>query len=80
MKLSVVIPSLNEAANVGTLIERLSRTPGVDEVVVADGGSTDGTPELVRPSATRLLLSEAGLGVQLNAGTRVASGRTSRSR
>ncbi len=74
MKLSVVIPTLNEAANIGVLLERLSHTPGIDEVVVADGGSTDGTPELVRSSAVRLVRSGAGRGVQLNAGARVAWG------
>jgi glycosyltransferase involved in cell wall biosynthesis len=74
MKLSVVIPTLNEAANIGTLLERLSHTPGIDEIVVADGGSTDGTPELVRSSAVRLVRSGAGRGVQLNAGAGAASG------
>ncbi len=73
MKLSVVIPTLNEAANIGTLLERLQRTPGVDEVVVADGGSTDGTLGLVRPPV-RLVRSGAGRGVQLSAGAKVASG------
>lgn len=74
MKLSVVLPTLNEAANVGDLIERLSYAPGVDELVVADGGSTDGTPELVRSSAVWLTRSGAGRGVQLNAGAREALG------
>ncbi len=74
MKLSVVIPTLNEAANIGALIERLSRTPGVGEVVVADGGSTDCTLELVHSSAVRLVRSGAGRGVQLNAGARATSG------
>jgi rSAM/selenodomain-associated transferase 2 len=74
MKLSVVIPTLNEAANIGALIERLSYAPGVDEVVVADGGSTDDTLELVRSSTARLVRSGAGRGVQLNAGAREATG------
>ena len=65
---------MNEAANIGPLIERLSRTPGVGEVVVADGGSTDGTLEFVRSSAVRLVRSGAGRGVQLNAGARATSG------
>lgn len=73
MKICVVIPTLNEAENIGALLERLSRAPGVGEVVVSDGGSTDGTPELVR-SPVRLVRSAAGRGVQLNAGARAASG------
>lgn len=73
MKLSVVVPTLNEADNIGALLERLSCAPGVGEVVVADGGSTDGTLNLV-PPLVRLVRSEAGRGVQLNAGARDASG------
>ncbi len=73
MKLSVVIPTLNEAENIGALLERLSRAPDIGEVVVSDGGSTDGTPGLVRPPA-RLVHSAAGRGVQLSAGARAASG------
>lgn len=74
MKLSVVIPTLNEAAYIGGLLERLSRAPNVDEVVVADGGSTDGTLRLVRSSAARLVHVGAGRGVQLNAGAEAALG------
>jgi rSAM/selenodomain-associated transferase 2 len=73
MKLSVVIPTLNEAANIGVLLERLLAAPGVREVVVADGGSTDGTPDLIRPSV-HLVRSEPGRGMQLRAGAREARG------
>lgn len=74
MQLSVVIPTLNEAENIGALLERLSSTPGVPEVVVSDGGSTDGTQKLVRESGARLVASELGRGAQLRAGARQASG------
>ena len=74
MKLSVVIPTLDEAENVGALLKRLSRTPGVSEVVVSDGGSTDGTREIVGASRARLVGSEPGRGAQLRAGARRASG------
>lgn len=73
MRLSVIVPTLNEAANLGGLLRRLSETPGVDEVVVADGGSTDGTPGLVRPPV-RLVRSEPGRGIQLRAGAGEATG------
>lgn len=73
MKLSVVIPTLNEAANIGALLEYLLSTPGVAEIVVADGGSSDGAVKLVR-SPVRLVRSEPGRGMQLRAGARRATG------
>jgi succinoglycan biosynthesis protein ExoA len=49
----VVIPCLNEAAHIGALIDRLS--PSAErfdlKIVVVDGGSTDGTQEIVETSA-----------------------------
>jgi rSAM/selenodomain-associated transferase 2 len=74
MNLSVVIPTLNEKDTLGGLLERLLDTPGVGEVVVADGGSSDGTTALVRPPA-RLVRSEPGRGVQLRAGAGEARGQ-----
>lgn len=73
--LSVVIPTLNEASALGLLLDRLYTTPGVHEVIVSDGGSTDGTQDLVRPPA-RLIHSEPGRGVQLRAGAAAATGDT----
>ena len=70
----MVIPTLNEAENVGALLERLSRTPGVSEVVVSDGGSTDGTQRIVSFSGARLVEAEPGRGAQLRAGAGEASG------
>ena len=68
----MVIPTLNEAAHRGALLERLSCMRGVGEVVVANGGSTDGTPGLVVSSAACLVRAQPG--GQLNAGARAASG------
>lgn len=46
----VIIPCLNEASHIGMLIERLSgAVEALDmQLIVADGGSTDGTREIVR--------------------------------
>lgn len=57
----------------GHLLRRLSETPGVHEIVVADGGSSDATPDLVQPPA-RLVPCEPGRGAQLRAGARAATG------
>ena len=48
-KVSVIVPTLNEAARISPCLEGLSRqTYEVREVIVVDSNSTDGTPDLVR--------------------------------
>ena len=73
MKISTIIPTLDEAQNLGPLLERLAATPGLHEVIVADGGSTDGTQRLAARHV-RLTISEPGRGLQLRAGAREATG------
>lgn len=77
--ISVVIPARNEADTLDETLEHLSAcTPaGAGEVVVAVGGSTDGTAAVAAARAARLVLgddpSRAGL---LNAGAGAARGAT----
>jgi rSAM/selenodomain-associated transferase 2 len=75
VKLSVVVPTLDEAAGIAAGLGALAalRAQG-HEVIVVDGGSRDGTPELARPLCDRLLSSPPGRAVQMNAGARAASG------
>ena len=72
---SVIIPVLNEESRIVEQLESLSAVPGIHEVIVVDGGSSDRTVELVRaiPRA-RLATAAAGRASQMNAGARVASG------
>ena len=72
MRISTVIPTLNEVRNLELLLERLGATPGIHEVIIADGGSTDGTHLAARRA--RLTVSEPGRGIQLRAGAREATG------
>ena len=75
MELSVIIPTLNEAGAVGRAV-RSALLPGVDEVLVADGGSSDATLAEAAAAGARTLTSAAGRGRQQNAGARAARGRT----
>jgi rSAM/selenodomain-associated transferase 2 len=73
--ISVIIPTLNESGALPDNLDNLLRQPGDFEVIVADGGSTDGTLEFVRVRHdVGLVESAAGRGLQMNAGARVARG------
>jgi glycosyltransferase involved in cell wall biosynthesis len=71
--LSIIIPTLNEAENIGPLLGYLRRLDPEAELIVSDADSSDGTAERGRPLA-RIVLAPPGRGVQMNAGARVASG------
>jgi rSAM/selenodomain-associated transferase 2 len=71
MKLSVVVPTLNAEAQ---LAECLGRVDEADEIVVADGGSTDRTAAIAEAAGARLVVSAKGRGVQLRAGAEAAAG------
>ena len=64
---------MNEEASLGDLLARLRLAPGVHDVVVADGGSSDRTAALVCPPH-RFVRSEPGRGQQLRTGAGAASG------
>lgn len=74
--LDVVIPALNAAGRLAATFASLE--PGrrlglVGEVIVVDGGSTDGTAELARSLGARVLGGPRGRGSQLRAGGEAAS-------
>lgn len=73
MKISVVIPTLNEEKKLGPLLEYLLRNSGDQtEVIVTDGGSTDDTLRIARAYGIRVAESQPGRAVQMNTGARVA--------
>jgi len=75
MRLSIVMPVLDEASAIETALRQLSpyRARGV-ELIVVDGGSGDGTPDLARPLADRVLTAARGRSLQMNAGAAAARG------
>ncbi|MGO2133654.1 MAG: TIGR04283 family arsenosugar biosynthesis glycosyltransferase [Halomonas sp.] len=75
-KLSIIIPTLNEAATIESLLTRLpAKQTDAIEVVVVDGGSRDDTLARARPLVSKVLLQLPGRSRQMNAGACEARGR-----
>ena len=75
MKLTIVIPALDEAAILRRALEALLPLRGQGhEVIVVDGGSSDGTPEIARLLCDRVVGAPGGRAAQMNAGARLATG------
>lgn len=73
MKLSVIIPALNEAGTIQRAIESsLALSP--HEVIVADGGSTDDTIDAARKLGCHVIECPRGRALQQNTGAAAASG------
>lgn len=73
MRVSVIIPALNEETTIpGTLLS--ARAAGADEVIVADGGSGDGTRAAAQGAADAVIVATPGRARQMNAGAEVATG------
>jgi len=73
--LSIIVPVLDEAAGIAAFLSMLAplRAHGA-EVVVVDGGSTDGTAERARGLCDQLLSAPRGRARQMNTGARAARG------
>lgn len=72
-RVAIVIPTLNEASALPLLLGDLGRLDVPHEIVVADGGSTDGTPRVALAAGARVIDAPKGRGAQLAAGARATS-------
>jgi rSAM/selenodomain-associated transferase 2 len=77
MPLSIIIPVLNEAALLPETLRRLAPVAALGiEVIVVDGGSSDGSPEIAARAGARLLRTHRGRAIQMNVGAQAARGDT----
>jgi rSAM/selenodomain-associated transferase 2 len=70
VRVSVIIPSLNEAAVIAAAIQSAAGA----EVIVSDGGSTDGTIDVARRHGARVIEGESMRARQMNAAVSEATG------
>ncbi len=74
IEISIIIPTLNEEETISQCLETVVGVPGI-EVIVADGGSTDRTVEIVgQHRDVKVVTSVMGRSVQMNKGAGYASG------
>jgi rSAM/selenodomain-associated transferase 2 len=74
MKISVIVPVLNERNYLPTMLAALTNLD-LHEVIVVDGGSTDGSREYLRQEKNaKVIYAPQGRGNQMNSGARMATG------
>jgi rSAM/selenodomain-associated transferase 2 len=73
VRLSVVIPALNEAASIARAVDSAWQA-GAAEVLVADGGSSDDTAGIAADGRATVIMTPRGRAIQQNFGARQAGG------
>ena len=69
MKVSIIVPMLNEAEQIADRLQHLKQTQsGEYEIIVVDGGSSDSSVELARQYVDQVITSPRGRALQMNAG------------
>lgn len=75
-RVSIIIPTLNEATSLGRTLRCLSiLNPRVSEILVVDGGSKDDTLTIAQTAKTTIIQTpQGGRSIQMNAGAAAATG------
>lgn len=73
--IAAIIPTLNAHLSLGATLAALGQKGGeiLDEIIIADGGSHDGTLDIARRAGCRIVDAPRGRGEQLRRGARQAS-------
>src|SRR5688572_4192045 len=72
-RLTVIVPALNESETIAAVVSFAGRSPLVDDIIVVDDGSIDGTPELAAAAGARVITSTMlGKGTSMEDGMRAA--------
>ena len=77
MKISAIIPTLNEAENIGLILtDLISQSQKPDEIIVVDGSSTDHTRTITQSFAdVKLITTTSNVGHQRTVGGKASSGQ-----
>jgi rSAM/selenodomain-associated transferase 2 len=77
MKLSIIVPMLNEARELPSLLEQLSSLAREGtETILADGGSNDGCADIAEHAGYMVVRTARGRARQMNAAAALATGDT----
>ncbi len=75
LKISIIIPCLNEAGFIEKTLERCLKLQGNFEIILVDGGSTDHTVNIAKKiSYIKIFIAEKGRAKQMNYGSKKAEG------
>ncbi len=72
-KISIIIPTLNEAENLGSTLQAITNTENI-EIIVVDGGSSDQTLAIAKSLGAKIILGATGRANQMNLGASQATG------
>jgi rSAM/selenodomain-associated transferase 2 len=75
VQISIIVPVFNEASLIRPFLQHLRERAPEAEIIVADGGSSDGTDRLAAGFCDRLVESDRGRARQMNTGARAARGQ-----